>query len=87
MGRDAGKSGGLVGARRHDRAMTSDPTDQSEEPILREQRAELWRLAHRNKLLIYVNISRDDAMLLDEARALRDDLTKCIDAARLLLEP
>jgi len=67
--------------------MTSDPTDQSEEPILKEQQAELWRLARRNELLLYVNVSQGDAMLLDEARALRDDLTKCINAAELLLEP
>lgn len=66
--------------------MTSEPTDQSEEPILKEERAELWRLARRNELLIYVNVSQDDGMPLDEARALGDDLTKCIDAAELLLE-
>lgn len=66
--------------------MATDPTEQSEEPILQEQRAELWRLARRDELLIYVNVSQNDGMPLNEARALRNDLTKCIEAAELLLE-
>jgi hypothetical protein len=64
-----------------------DPAQQGDEVVHARPLAQLRRLATVGELRIHVEVSSDDALTIDYARDLRDQLIRCIDTGDLLEHP